>query len=70
MTLSIDKKLFGGFGALFVAFLSLALGAWILSSRMNDRVSEPTSRWLMIAWSSSYWNSMGSSNVTICRATL
>ena len=40
MSLSIDKKLFGGFGALFVAFLSLALGAWILSSRMNDRVSE------------------------------
>src|SRR3954463_3873071 len=40
MTLSIDKKLFGGFGALFLAFLSLALGAWILSGRLNDRVSE------------------------------
>jgi len=40
MNLSIDKKLFGGFGALFLAFLSLALGAWILSGRLNDRVSE------------------------------
>ncbi len=40
MSLSIDKKLFGGFGAFFVAFLSLALGAWILSGRLNDRVSE------------------------------
>src|SRR5215469_3754888 len=40
MNLSIDKKLFGGFGALFVAFLTLALGAWILSGRLNDRVSE------------------------------
>src|SRR5262249_61351682 len=40
MALSIDKKLFGGFGALFLAFLSLALGAWILSGRLNDRVSE------------------------------
>jgi methyl-accepting chemotaxis protein len=40
MTLSIDRKLFGGFGALFLAFLSLALGAWILSGRLNDRVSE------------------------------
>jgi methyl-accepting chemotaxis protein len=40
MSLSIDKKLFGGFGALFLAFLSLALGAWILSGRLNDRVSE------------------------------
>src|ERR1041384_2992552 len=42
MSLSIDKKLFGGFGALFLAFLSLALGAWILSGRLNDRVSELT----------------------------
>src|SRR5258708_29443016 len=40
MSLSIDKKLFGGFGAFFAAFLSLALGAWILSGRLNDRVSE------------------------------
>ena len=40
MNLSIDKKLFGGFGAFFIAFLSLALGAWILSGRLNDRVSE------------------------------
>jgi methyl-accepting chemotaxis protein len=40
MSLSIDKKLFGGFGALFVAFLSLALGAWILSGQLNERVSE------------------------------
>src|SRR5215470_13927526 len=40
MALSIDKKLFGGFGALFLAFLTLALGAWILSGRLNDRVSE------------------------------
>src|ERR1051325_9422852 len=40
MTISIDKKLFGGFGALFLAFLTLALGAWILSGRLNDRVSE------------------------------
>jgi methyl-accepting chemotaxis protein len=40
MNLSIDKKLFGGFGALFLAFLTLALGAWILSGRLNDRVSE------------------------------
>jgi methyl-accepting chemotaxis protein len=40
MSWSIDKKLFGGFGALFVAFLALALGAWILSGRLNDRVSE------------------------------
>src|SRR6478736_4035825 len=40
MNLSIDKKLFGGFGALFLAFLALALGAWILSGRLNDRVSE------------------------------
>ena len=40
MSLSIDRKLFGGFGALFLAFLSLALGAWILSGRLNDRVSE------------------------------
>ena len=40
MNLSIDKKLFGGFGALFLAFLSLALGAWILSGRLNDRVTE------------------------------
>src|SRR5436190_9767566 len=40
MDLSIDKKLFGGFGALFLAFLSLAFGAWILSGRLNDRVSE------------------------------
>src|SRR3954467_11864130 len=40
MNLSIDKKLFGGFGAFFVAFLTLALGAWILSGRLNDRVSE------------------------------
>ncbi len=40
MNLSIDKKLFGGFGALFLAFLSLALGAWVLSGRLNDRVSE------------------------------
>src|SRR5215831_4997245 len=40
MTISIDKKLFGGFGAFFLAFLSLALGAWILSGRLNDRVSE------------------------------
>jgi methyl-accepting chemotaxis protein len=40
MSLSIDKKLFGGFGALFLAFLSLALGAWILSGRLNDRVTE------------------------------
>src|SRR5215813_13416869 len=38
--LSIDKKLFGGFGALFLAFITLALGAWILSGRLNDRVSE------------------------------
>jgi methyl-accepting chemotaxis protein/methyl-accepting chemotaxis protein-1 (serine sensor receptor) len=40
MSLSIDKKLFGGFGALFLAFITLALGAWILSGRLNDRVSE------------------------------
>src|SRR5499427_687462 len=40
MNLSIDKKLFGGFGALFLAFITLALGAWILSGRLNDRVSE------------------------------
>ena len=40
MSLSIDKKLFGGFGALFLAFLTLALGAWILSGRLNDRVDE------------------------------
>jgi CHASE3 domain sensor protein len=42
MNLSIDKKLFGGFGALFLAFITLALGAWILSGRLNDRVSELT----------------------------
>src|SRR6185369_2795276 len=40
MSLSIDKKLFGGFGALFLAFITLALGAWVLSGRLNDRVSE------------------------------
>src|SRR5262247_1881176 len=40
MSLSIDKKLFGGFGALILAFITLALGAWILSGRLNDRVSE------------------------------
>src|SRR5258706_206475 len=40
MSLSIDKKLFGGFGALFLAFLTMALGAWVLSGRLNDRVSE------------------------------
>ncbi len=40
MTLSIDKKLFGGFGAFFAAFLALAAGAWMLSGRLNDRVSE------------------------------
>jgi methyl-accepting chemotaxis protein len=40
MNLSIDKKLFGGFGAFFLAFLTLAIGAWILSGRLNDRVSE------------------------------
>jgi methyl-accepting chemotaxis protein/methyl-accepting chemotaxis protein-1 (serine sensor receptor) len=38
--LSLDKKLFGGFGTLLLAFLALALGAWILSGRLNDRVSE------------------------------
>ena len=38
--LSLDKKLFGGFGALLLAFVALALGAWILSGRLNDRVSE------------------------------
>ncbi|HZT78415.1 MAG TPA: methyl-accepting chemotaxis protein [Vicinamibacterales bacterium] len=36
----MDKKLFGGFGALFVAFLALALGARILAGRLNDRVAE------------------------------
>src|SRR5256885_5261077 len=40
MSLSIDKKLFGGFGALFLAFITMALGAWVLSGRLNDRVSE------------------------------
>jgi len=40
MTLSLDKKLFGGFGALFLAFLALALGARILAGRLNDRVAE------------------------------
>src|SRR5215813_13117069 len=40
--LSIDKKLFGGFGALFLAFITLALGAWVLSVRLNDRVSKLT----------------------------
>ena len=43
MNLSIDKKLFGSFGALFLAFVALALGAWVLSGRLNDRVSELTS---------------------------
>ena len=38
--LSMDKKLFGGFGALLLAFLARALGAGILSGRLNDRVSE------------------------------
>src|SRR5499427_4290358 len=42
MNLSIDKKLFGSFGALFLAFVALALGAWVLSGRLNDRVSELT----------------------------
>ena len=40
VSLSIDKKLFGGFGTFLVAFLALAIGAWILSGRLNDRVSE------------------------------
>src|SRR5579872_3083099 len=40
MSWSIDKKLFGGFGALFAAFLALAFGAWTLAGRLNDRVSE------------------------------
>src|SRR5215467_8873498 len=42
MNLSIDKKLFGSFGALFLAFVALALSAWIFSGRLNDRVSELT----------------------------
>src|SRR5215831_2569623 len=42
MNLSIDKKLFGSFGALFLAFVALALSAWVLSGRLNDRVSELT----------------------------
>jgi methyl-accepting chemotaxis protein len=40
MNLSMDRKLFGGFGALFVTFLALALGARILAGRLNDRVAE------------------------------
>src|SRR5215472_13606302 len=40
MNLTMDKKLFGGFGALFLAFLALALGARILAGRLNDRVAE------------------------------
>src|SRR5215471_13498523 len=40
MNLIMDKKLFAGFGALFLAFLALALGARILAGRLNDRVAE------------------------------
>ena len=46
MNLSIDKKLFGGFGAFFAAFLALALGAWVLSGRLNDR--DHGSKWRCI----------------------
>src|SRR5215831_17831605 len=42
MNLSIDKKLFGSFGALFLAFVALALSAWIFSVGVDARVSELT----------------------------
>jgi len=38
--LSIGKKLFIGFGALFFAFLVVAIGGWQATSRLNSRISD------------------------------
>ena len=38
--MSIGNKLFGGFGALFLALLVVGIGGWRSAGRLNDRVVE------------------------------